>query len=129
MMHAKGAFEVKVTPDPKAPGEGLASYTLAKTFTGDLACTSAGQMLSAGDPKSGNAGYVARERITGPLAGRVGSFALMQNGTMTTGTAPQLTATVVPGSGTGDLSGIYGSMTITIAAGKHSYTLDYAISQ
>jgi len=34
---------------------------------------------------------------------------------------------VVPGSGTGDLKGISGAMTIKIAEGKHSYELDYTL--
>jgi hypothetical protein len=129
MAHAHGAFDVKVTPQPAGPGEGFGSYLLEKTYTGDLEATSSGQMLSAGDPKAGNAGYVAIERITGKLntpdGMKTGSFALMQQGTMIAGSVPQLSATIVPGSGTGELSGIHGSMTITIAAGKHSYALDY----
>jgi hypothetical protein len=40
---------------------------------------------------------------------------------------PQLTLTVIPDSGTGDLTGISGSMTIQIADGKHSYELSYSL--
>jgi len=39
----------------------------------------------------------------------------------------QLVVTVVPGSGTGELAGIGGAMTITIANGQHSYNLDYTL--
>jgi len=35
--------------------------------------------------------------------------------------APQLSVTVVPDSGTGQLAGVTGKMTITIADGKHFY--------
>jgi hypothetical protein len=39
----------------------------------------------------------------------------------------KLTVIVVPGSGTGELAGITGAMTIVIANGKHSYTLEYTL--
>jgi hypothetical protein len=68
------------------------------------------------------------ERITGTLAGRTGSFALMQMGTLAPGVGPKLIATVVPGSGTGDLSGIYGEMAIDPSGGKHRYVLSYAFA-
>jgi hypothetical protein len=38
-----------------------------------------------------------------------------------------LTISVVPDSGTGELAGIAGTMSITIADGKHSYDFEYAI--
>jgi hypothetical protein len=45
-----------------------------------------------------------------------------------TNNAPQLEITVVPDSGTGQLKGIAGKMTITIAAGgKHSYDFEYTL--
>jgi len=34
---------------------------------------------------------------------------------------------VVPGSGTGELVGIAGTFTITIAGGVHSYDLEYTL--
>jgi len=39
----------------------------------------------------------------------------------------KLSVMVVPGSGTGELAGIAGTLTITAAAGKHSYTFDYTL--
>jgi hypothetical protein len=41
--------------------------------------------------------------------------------------AQQLVITVVPDSGTGDLAGIAGTMTIDIKDGKHFYTFDYTL--
>jgi hypothetical protein len=52
----------------------------------------------------------------------------MQMATMAPGVGQQLTVTVVPGSGTGDLSGIYGGMVINISGRKHSYVLNYAFA-
>jgi hypothetical protein len=53
---------------------------------------------------------------------------MQHTGTMDQGKF-QLTVTVVPGSGTGELSGIAGTMTITNVAGKHSYTFDYTLPE
>jgi hypothetical protein len=74
----------------------------------------------------GSAGYVAMERFTGTLNGRSGAFSLHHKGTMTRG-APELSVTVVPDSGTGELAGISGKMDIQIEGGKHSYELEYAL--
>lgn len=49
------------------------------------------------------------------------------SGTMTRG-EPQLTITVVPDSGTGELAGLAGTMMIKIADGKHSYEMDYTLA-
>jgi hypothetical protein len=85
-------------------------------------------MLTAGTTVKGSAAYVAIERVSGVLHGKRGSFSLQHSGTMTRGT-PQLSVTVVPDSGTDELTGLAGRMTIDIAAGKHSYEFEYAISE
>ncbi len=127
--HAEGTFDVKTTPT-RAPdalaGTAIGSYALVKQYHGDLEGPSKGEMIAAGDVKTGNAGYVAIEQVTGTLAGRTGSFALQHTGTMEGG-AYKLTVTVVPGSGTGELAGIAGTLTIVIEKGKHSYTFDYTL--
>ncbi len=124
MMQAKGTFDIRMAARSPA-AEGFNAMSMEKTYQGELQATAKGEFLSAGDPKAGNAGYVAIERITGTLAGHAGSFAVMQSATMATGTEPKLTATIVPGSGTGDLSGIYGSMTLVNTGSGHHYTVDY----
>jgi hypothetical protein len=43
--------------------------------------------------------------------------------------APELSVTVVPDSGTGELVGLTGRMAILIADGKHSYEFDYALAE
>ena len=122
---ATGTFEVTLTPQPIA-GELLSRMTIAKQFHGDLEGTSQGEMLAAGTATQGSAGYVAIERVTGTLNGRTGTFALQHSGTMTRG-APELVITVVPDSGTGQLVGLTGKMTIIIEGKKHSYTFDYSL--
>ncbi|HEY1903818.1 MAG TPA: DUF3224 domain-containing protein [Terracidiphilus sp.] len=127
--HAEGTFDVKTTPiaaDNETMGTLIGRYSLDKQFHGDLDATSKGEMLAAGEPSSGNAGYVAMEQVTGTLDGRAGSFALQHIGSMENGSY-KLSVVVVPGSGTGQLAGIAGTLTIIVAAGKHSYTFDYTL--
>ena len=128
MSHASGTFEVKMTPQaPDENGEPtVGRMSLDKQFHGDLEGTSKGQMLAVRSDVEGSAGYVAMERVTGTLQGKTGSFALQHYGIMNRG-APTLTITVVPDSGTGQLAGLAGTMTIDITAGKHLYTFDYTL--
>ena len=127
--HATGTFEVKLTPQPpedKAEGATLGRMSGDKQFHGDLEGTSKVQMLTAMTDVKGSAGYVAIERVTGTLRGRSGSFVLQHSGSSNRG-ATQLSITVVPDSGTGQLVGIAGKMTITITDGKHSYDFEYTL--
>jgi hypothetical protein len=150
--HATGTFEVKLVPQPdnyasateptkaadgadakavnksndKAAASPLGRMTMDKQFHGDLEATSKGQMLTAGTDVKGSAGYVAIERVTGTLNGRAGSFILQHSATLARG-VPQQSITVVPDSGTGQLVGISGKMTVIIDAGKHSYVFDYTL--
>ena len=121
---ATGTFEVKLTPQDDKSAEGLGRMTIAKQVQGDFEGTSTGQMLTSMTKTQGSAAYVAIERMTGALHGRTGSFDLHHIGIMNRGTQ-QLTITVVPDSGTDQLIGITGTMTIKIADGKHSYEFDY----
>jgi hypothetical protein len=129
MARASGAFDVKVTPaEQDDPGDGvvLGRLTIDKQFHGDLEGTSKGEMLSAITGVKGSAGYVAVERVSATLNGRVGGFVLQHAATMTRGT-PQLNIVVVPDSGTGQLAGITGTMDIRITDGKHFYDFEYAL--
>lgn len=119
---ARGTFEVTITPVDA--GAGLGRMLLAKTWSGDLAGEGHGEMLSAGDPTTGSAGYVAVEVVTGTLQGRAGSFAFQQYGVMRP-SGQQLTYEIVPGSGTGELTGIDGTLALTIDDRGHSYALTY----
>ena len=127
--HASGTFEVDLAPQPRDAAFDhplLGRATLAKRFRGDLEASSSGQMLSARTPVEGSAGYVAIERVEGTLAGRSGSFVLQHSSTMARGT-PQQRIAVVPDSGTGELEGLAGEMTIVVADGVHRYRFDYTL--
>jgi hypothetical protein len=130
MNHASGTFEVKMVPqepDEKVGDPTIGRMSLDKQFEGDLKATSKGQMLAAMTDVQGSAGYVAMERVSGTLHGQSGTFALQHSGTMTRGDA-QLTVTVVPDSGTDQLSGLAGKMTINIVEGKHLYDFEYTLN-
>ena len=114
------------TPDGKFEDANMSRMTIDKQFHGDLEATSKGQMLSAMTDVKGSAGYVAMERVTGTLHGRSGSFVLQHSATMTRG-VPQLSITVVPDSGTGQLVVLSGKMDIIITDGKHSYDFEYSL--
>jgi Protein of unknown function (DUF3224) len=131
-MHATGTFEVKVKPE-EAPAvakeAGLALFSLDKTFSGELEATSKGEMLSGNTESTGAMAYVAMERVTGKLKGRSGSFLLMHNASMLK-TEPKsgvMSVVVVPHSGTDELTGLSGKMSIIIEGGKHSYDFEYQL--
>ena len=128
--HATGTFEVNLAPlaDDHATAAGLGRMSIDKQFHGDLEASSQGQMMSAMTGVKGSAGYVALERVTGTLAGRKGSFVLQHSGTMDRGT-PTLSVSIVPDSGTDELTGLTGTLTIIIADGKHSYDFEYSIPE
>ena len=132
MTHrATGLFDVKVIPQKPdnevAEAAGLTRMSIDKQFHGELEATSKGEMLASRPDAKGSGGYVALERVTGTLNGRKGSFVLQHSATMNRG-VPQLSITVVPDSGTDELTGLSGKLNIIIAPdGKHSYEFEYAI--
>jgi hypothetical protein len=128
--HASGSFDVTITPQPQDESEspGIARMTIDKQFHGDIEAHSLGLMLAAGTTIDNSAGYVAIEKATGTLHGRNGSFVLQHNGIMDRG-AGQLAITVVPDSGTGELVGLTGTMSISIVDGEHFYEFDYTLKE
>lgn len=127
VVHARGTFDVKLTPQAlAAPDAVRGRMSMAKQFRGDLEGSSVGEMLTGGDVAKGSAGYVAIEQVTGTLGGRTGSFLLQHSATMARG-AQSLSIVVVPDSGTGQLTGLSGRMTIDVGGGRHSYEFEYAI--
>jgi hypothetical protein len=127
---AKGTFEVKtlpltegIRPGVWAPGR----MSIDKRFHGDLEGTSEGEMLAAGTEVQGSAGYTAIERVHGSLKGRKGSFLLQHYALMSRGVPGDWRVTVIPDSGTGDLKGLAGQLTITITGKEHAYVLEYTL--
>lgn len=129
-MEASGEFTVALEPVESSikaqSGLKPARMTINKTFTGQLAGESHGEMLSIMTATPGSAGYVAMEIVTGSLAGKSGTFALQHFGLMDKG-QDCLTLKVIPDSGTGELSGLQGDMTINIKDGVHYYQFEYQL--
>ena len=126
--HAHGTFTVQAGAPTPGPAEGLNRFSLDKQIQGDLEGTSKGEMIAGGDYKTGTAGYVAIEVVTGTLQGKHGTFALQQTGAMDKG-KQELDVIVPPGSGTRELKGITGTFKITIKDGQHCYDLDYTLPE
>lgn len=126
---ASGTFEVKLEPQsPDEKSSSIGRMLLDKQFHGDLEATSKGQMLAHSTATQGSAGYVAIEQVTGTLQGRTGTFVLQHSAFMDRG-KPNLTITVIPDSGTGQLAGLAGKMDIQIEGGKHSYTFEFTLPE
>ncbi len=73
----------------------------------------------------GSATYVGYERVTGRVGERSGSFVLEHRGVFEGGAA-KATLSVIPGSATGDLSGLQGQGTFLAPGGPSGeYSLEY----
>ena len=129
-MRASGTFEVKLAPvgnDSTPEGPNLGRMSIDKTFQGDISGVSKGEMITAaGITVKESAAYSAVERVTGTLHGKQGSFALQHTGIMDRG-RPSLTITVVPDSGTAELTGLTGKMDIIIEGEEHKYVFEYSM--
>jgi hypothetical protein len=126
-----GTFEVKLAPlaaYDTSEGSPLGRMSIDKQFHGDLDGTSKGEMLTGMTAVQGSAGYVAMERVSGTLHGRAGTFILQHSATMTRG-EPRMSITVVPDSGTGELTGLAGTLEIRIVEKKHFYDFDYTLPE
>ena len=130
MPTVRGPLDVKTEAEPpflEQDGLELNRNVVRKEFSGDMVGTSEAQMIAAFTGTPGSAGYVAIEHFTGSVGGRSGSFVLQHSGVMNKGDA-ELTVTIVPDSGTGELSGISGTLEIDNNEGQHSYVFDYDLA-
>jgi hypothetical protein len=126
---ATGPFDVKIAPlDPafKTEANSLGPISIDKQYHGDLDATGKGEMLTGGTAIKVSGVCVAVERVAGTLHGRSGTFLLQHSGVMTRGT-PHLSITVVANSGTGQLTGLTGTMNVITTDGKHSYDFSYSL--
>ena len=129
MPIARGPMEVNIDAEPpflEQDGLRLNRNSVRKEFSGEMVGTSEAQMIAAFTGTPGSAGYVAIEYFTGSVGGKSGSFVLQHSGLMNRGDA-QLTVTIVPDSGAGELVGISGTLDIDNDDGNHSYTLHYEL--
>lgn len=129
MGMVSGEFDVAMVPQPVAElngDSGVGRMTLDKRYQGALTATGRGEFLSYHGAVPTSAVYVAIEKVEGTLDGRHGSFALQHAGVMG-GEHAGLRIIVAPDSGTGELTGLRGTMNIRMEQGKHFYDFDYTL--
>ncbi|MEO8561516.1 MAG: DUF3224 domain-containing protein [bacterium] len=126
MPHASGSFDVTLTKQETAPDAAVGRNLLYKEFHGDLEAIAKGEMLAAFEPLTNAGVYVAIDRVSGTLHGKDGSFLIAHRG-IANADGQTLEIVIVPGSGTGQLSGITGTMGITIVEKKHFYSVEYEL--
>ncbi|MFG6199894.1 DUF3224 domain-containing protein [Nonomuraea sp. JJY05] len=98
------AFDESVY-DEHAEGPKLTRVTIRKRYQGVIDGTGVAEVLTAQGGAGG--GYVASERIEGTLDGRRGTFVIQHWG-LADGAEQSSEGSIVPNSGTGELTGIAG---------------------
>ena len=107
-------------------GSALARIDITRTFTGDVDGSSTAELMTVRSA-DGSAAYVAFDRIVATIEGKSGAFVFQHWGTITAG-GGRVAGAVVPGSGTGELSGMEGEGTIRVdGEGTHTLELDYRL--
>jgi hypothetical protein len=105
-------------------GTVLGRIRITRTFEGELEGESSAELLTA-RTEAGSATYVALDRIACRLGDRSGSFVLSHHGTVSEEGSANA-ASVVPDSGTGELAGLRGRGSISVAEdGTHTLSLEY----
>lgn len=98
-------YETK-TYDVVEGGPDLVRVSVTETFHGDIEAAGSVEFLQV-MRADGSASFVGVERVTGTIAARTGSFVLQDSGTVAD-TKVRGDWFVVPGSGTGELTGLSG---------------------
>lgn len=134
-MKATARFDVtgwdETAYGEEGDGPRLSEALVLKEYRGDLEGEARARVLMCRGSTEGplqDAGYIASERVSGRLEGREGTFVLQHWGVAAAGSPPRTAGHVVPGSGTGELAGLSGTMEIRVdSEGTHSLELEYRI--
>ncbi|WP_433727216.1 DUF3224 domain-containing protein [Nocardia sp. CA-129566] len=134
-MKATGTFAVAsfvptdVVPDPAittALPVGIA--TISKEYAGEITGRSATLFTAAFDQATGTGTYVAMESFEGALHDRAGRFNFAHSATTHGSDRTAEFFTIVPTSGTGELTGISGTGGLTVDSdGVHHIWFDYEL--
>lgn len=97
-----------------------------KTYVGQVAGRSVTAFTSAFDQSSGVGTYVAMESFEGTVDGRHGAFNFVHAASTSGSDRSDEYGLIVPGSGTGELDGIRGTVRLRIDAdGTHHMDFDH----
>ncbi len=126
-LTAKGSRELKnweeKTYSEVRGGPKLTNSTAINSFHGDIEGEAKLEYLMIYLP-DGSASFIGLEQVTGKIGDRSGSFVLRHEGKFA-GMTADVSFTVVPRSGTGDLSGLRGEGHFATQGSTASYTFDY----
>jgi hypothetical protein len=106
-------------------GSKVTKAKVARSFEGDLEGNGTVEWLMGYD-EEGTAIFVGLERVVGSIRDKAGTFVLQHVGTFD-GQVSKAQLSVVPGSGTGELSGLRGEGSFEAGLGpegERSYTLE-----
>lgn len=93
---------------------------MTKTYSGEVDGRSVTQFISAFDQDRGIGHYVAMESFEGTVDGRAGTFNFVHAASTTGADRRDEYGVIVAGSGTGELTGITGTVALTVDAdGTH----------
>ena len=132
ITHATGAIEGQTwneqTYSEIGGGAKLTRVAVTNLFHGDIEGEGTLEYLMVYHDES-TGSFIGLEHVAGYVGERSGSFVLQHSGTFEGGTV-QATWFVVPGSGTGDLSGLQGEGGFVAKHGQQhvSFTLDYVFA-
>jgi hypothetical protein len=137
-MRAQGTFEVEEfapadvrLPEPVAgTAVPVGVATMRKRYEGEVAGVSGTLFTAAYDQSSGTGTYVAMESFEGTLGERSGSFNFAHSATTLGEGREAEFLVIVPGSGTGALTGIRGAGGLRIDAdGTHRIWFEYEVGE
>ncbi|GAB3279334.1 hypothetical protein GCM10027589_05810 [Actinocorallia lasiicapitis] len=135
-MRAAGTFTVasfvptEVVPVPAVPTAlPVGVSTMEKVYEGEVDGRSATLFTAAFDHASGRGTYVAMESFEGSLRGRRGAFNFVHSATTSGSDRTAEFFTIVPASGTGELTGITGTGGMAVDPdGTHRIWFDYTVA-
>ncbi|GLX23355.1 MULTISPECIES: DUF3224 domain-containing protein [Streptomyces] len=115
---------------PAGPADALprlAQATVANTFSGGIEAAGTVCAYTIAYLTATTGSYSGTELLAGSLDGRKGGFALEERGTFHEDGTTRCSFAVVPGSGTGELTGLRGTGSFLARHGEPSvpYTFEY----
>ncbi|MFC6009468.1 DUF3224 domain-containing protein [Nocardia lasii] len=136
-MKAIGTFEIAafdptdlVPQPPIVTGMPVGVSTMTKAYAGEIEGISATLFTAAFDMSTGAGTYFAMESFEGALNGRAGTFNFVHSATTGGTDRTHEFFHIVPGSGTGELTGITGTGALYVdAEGGHNIWFEYELGQ